>query len=233
MGLWEKLSGLLQDDYEPTVERYDEAWGKHCPKMDIEHLEELSGKVVPVIEKSELLKADTHKIYFPCKMRIEENDVYTFYLDRDFSILSDSDHASNCFSAILRYPFKTGNIILRDQKSKGLNDKGQGLNFEHRGFSEDTWVTAEPEVLAYQFFHPRMIEHFSRFHEVQFHAMPGYLIMVQYAPWEYLSADMWREPNYNFKRLKAFHNVTKKFFPGVLELAPDSLKDDQTTATNK
>ena len=224
MGLLKKFGELLDGLKDPRFQKYYDAWDELAPSRGLEPLERLPGDIAKVIELSEFLTNDTHEARFVCRIPFEDFDIYTFYLFRFFSAVSMEDESTNCFVGVVKHPFNGGDIVVRNQKNKRLRDRGSGLNFEHKGFSEETWVMAEPERLAYQFFHPRMIEHFVPFWAYQFQAIPGYLMFFKYMPWDLMAFDLLKEPNYEFKSVKGFNNVVKKFFPGMLELIPNSLQ---------
>ena len=226
MGLLKKIAEMLDPKNDSRLHRYYDAWNEYAPSMGLVPLEELPADIAKIIELSEFLSNETHEVHFPCKRQYEDFDFFTFYLIRFFSVVANEDEACNCFVGVVKFPFKGGEIILRNQRNKRFKDRGPGLNFEHKDFSDETWVMADPEVLAYQFFHPRMIEHFQDFwgYGYQLHAFPGYIIFFQYMPWDMMAYDVLKEPNYEFKRIKGFNNVAKKFFPEMLELIPNSLK---------
>ena len=224
MGFLEGVKDLLKPDLS-HIERYYEAWFDFAPTIGLKPLRDVPDSIKEVLSLSDYLGADSREFRFIGRREISGLVLYTFYYIRHFNVMTLEDEVADSWLGIVEYPFKGGRIVLRYQRNKKLKDTGPGLNFEHREFSEDTWVMAEPEVIAYQFFHPRMIEHFNPFYEYQFEALPGYFILTKYMLWERMTYEVYNEPNYDFKRQRAFNNAAKKFFPKMIELVPSSLSD--------
>ncbi|MCK5773025.1 MAG: hypothetical protein KAH57_04495 [Thermoplasmata archaeon] len=107
------------------------------------------------------------------------------------------------------------------------------IDFEDRKFSNWSIVQANPRRLAYDFFHPRMIELFKKERRFSMTLHDGWMILHERVKRASLFDPDSSGKKYDLTQLAEWIEGTTTFLPGVYQLIPTYMKEEEAVAVDE
>jgi hypothetical protein len=136
---------------------------EYAQRKGYEYIGNMYATLKPLLKHTPLSRGGSEKALYGVKHGAAKDAVTTCLWE---FLVSHGRHTETIWYMIAMKPIRLrtpGWVILRKEdigdkvkSALGKND----LDFESKEFSDYFYVNASPEKLGYQFFHPRMIEHF-------------------------------------------------------------------------
>ena len=174
----------IDDGFVQIEEKFLEEWKAWAREREYTILAEIPDDILKASQKSPFIKCDKSKILFPLMKEHGQYNVYSYYLEKEFSsFFSSATHTYNCLVAAALINPGDG-FIEMEAELKDLIGGGKKCLFS----IDSDWkrysfkINGEPVGFVRDLFTDEMIELFKSFDRVHMSYIDGHLFLIRPTP---------------------------------------------------